>query len=66
MWMDNPENPTVIVIINEEDHIRFTGFHRDMQEVYDKVSKIYNTLDKELPFAKHEKYGNLGSCPSNI
>lgn len=66
MWMDDPTNPTVIIIVNEEDHIRFTGFHRDMQEVYDKVSKIYNTLEKELPFAKHEKYGNLGSCPSNI
>lgn len=66
MWMDNPENPTVIIIVNEEDHIRFTGFHRDMQVVYDKVSAIYNKLEQELPFAKHEKYGNLGSCPSNI
>lgn len=66
IWMDNVENPSVIVIVNEEDHVRFTWFGRDMQEIYDKVAKIYNTLDSELPFAKHEKYGNLGSCPSNI
>lgn len=66
IWMNDPENPSVIVIINEEDHIRFTWFGRDMQEIYDKVAAIYNTLDKELHFAKDEKYGNLWSCPSNI
>ena len=37
-----------------------------MQVVYDKVSAVYNTLDQKLKFAKSEKYGNLGSCPSNI
>lgn len=66
IWMDNPENPSTIIIINEEDHIRFTWFGRDMQKIYNNVANIYNKLDEELEFAKHKKYGNLGSCPSNI
>lgn len=66
IWMDNPQNPWTIVIVNEEDHLRFTWFWREVQTIYNNVSKIYNELDKKLKFAKHEKYWNLWSCPSNI
>lgn len=66
IWMDDSINPSTIVIINEEDHIRFTGFGKNMKPIYENLSKIYNKLDENLPFAKHEKYWNLWSCPTNI
>ena len=55
------------VMINEEDHLRIQslqpGFR--LQEAYEKANGLDSLLETKLPYAFHEKYGYLTSCPTN-
>lgn len=62
------EDELVSIMINEEDHLRIQcilpGFR--LQEAWETADAIDNTLDAQLPYAYHEKYGYLTACPTNV
>lgn len=59
---------TFIVWVNEEDHVRIisidTGF--DVKKVYATLVKGIKLLEKTLEFVRHDKFGYLTFCPTNI
>jgi protein arginine kinase len=58
---------SVGVMVNEEDHIRLqclkSGFA--LPEAYADVERLDTELGGQLPFAFHEEFGYLTSCPTN-
>lgn len=56
------------VMVNEEDHLRIqaltSGF--DFQKVWDRVNRLDDLLEHEIPMAFDERLGYLTACPSNI
>jgi creatine kinase/arginine kinase len=65
-YISKDEN--IIIWINEEDHLRIISLQNnaDINAVFANLLQIHNELAKQLTFAKHEKYGYLASCPTNI
>ena len=61
------EEEVVAIMINEEDHIRMqvmqSGFN--LFEAWNIISKIDDSLAKELPFAFLANWGYLTACPTN-
>ncbi|MBC7791906.1 MAG: protein arginine kinase, partial [Anaerolineae bacterium] len=55
------------VMINEEDHLRLqslrSGF--DLNAAYSALRRIDDELGGRMPFAYHEEFGFLTSCPTN-
>ena len=55
------------VMINEEDHLRLqslrSGF--DLNAAYAALRRIDDELGGRMPFAYHEEFGFLTSCPTN-
>jgi protein arginine kinase len=55
------------VMINEEDHLRLqvllSGLR--LREAYQTVDRLDEDLGGQLPFAYHQEYGFLTSCPTN-
>lgn len=62
------KNKKVIIMINEEDHIRIQvikdGF--DLEECYKLADKIDDILEDKLEFAFDKKLGYISSCPTNL
>jgi protein arginine kinase len=60
-------NGDVAVMVNEEDHLRLqclsSGFA--LSEAYLELDRLDTELGKELPFAFHQEFGYLTSCPTN-
>lgn len=58
----------VSIMINEEDHIRLQvmGEGLDLEELYDKASKIDDLLSETLPFAFDYNLGYITACPTNL
>ena len=61
-------NPTVGLMLNEEDHIRLQVIEKGfcLDRVYDLADKIDTLLDERLNFAFDEKLGYLTQCPTNL
>jgi protein arginine kinase len=59
---------TVGVMVNEEDHLRLQAILSGLrlQEAFDRVDRLDEELGAELPFAYHQEYGYLTSCPTNV
>lgn len=57
-----------LVWVNEEDHLRLISMQKggNLQEVYRRLVKAINTLEKKLSFAKKDNLGYLTFCPSNL
>ncbi|PVD28765.1 hypothetical protein C0Q70_11360 [Pomacea canaliculata] len=57
-----------LVWVNEEDHLRFISMQMggNLKEVYVRLVKAIQTLEKKLTFAKREGLGYLTFCPSNL
>ncbi|HEX5438225.1 MAG TPA: protein arginine kinase [Gemmatimonadaceae bacterium] len=55
------------VMVNEEDHLRFqalrSGF--DLSRAYGAVDRIEREVGSRVPFAYHQEFGFLTSCPTN-
>ena len=55
------------VMINEEDHLRLqvllSGLR--LREAYQTVDRLDEDLGTQIPFAYHQQYGFLTSCPTN-
>jgi protein arginine kinase len=58
---------TLGVMINEEDHLRMQALLSGLrlQEAYGRVDRLDEELGGRLPFAYHQEYGYLTSCPTN-
>ena len=55
------------VMVNEEDHLRLqtlrSGF--DLSEAYSMIDQVDGELGTQIPYAFHEEFGFLTSCPTN-
>jgi protein arginine kinase len=56
------------VMVNEEDHLRLQAILSGLrlQEAFHKVDQLDEELGAQLPFAYHQEYGYLTSCPTNV
>jgi protein arginine kinase len=56
------------VMVNEEDHLRLQVIMSGMrlQQAFRKVDELDEELGAQLPFAYHQEYGYLTSCPTNV
>jgi protein arginine kinase len=56
------------VMVNEEDHLRLQVIMSGLrlQEAFHKVDELDEELGAQLPFAYHQEYGYLTSCPTNV
>lgn len=58
----------ILCMINEEDHLRIqsfgSGFNPD--KAYNNLVEFTNMLEKNIDFAKNDKYGYLTACPTNV
>ena len=58
----------ILCMINEEDHLRIqsfeSGFNRD--KAYNNLVEFTDMLEKNIDFAKNDKYGYLTACPTNV
>lgn len=64
------EDKTRIVWFGEEDQLRIMTMQRgsNLIDVFSKLNEILATIESigAVTFAKHEKYGYITSCPSNL
>jgi protein arginine kinase len=61
-------NDGLSVMVNEEDHLRiqtmFSGLA--LSEAWDMADEMDELLGAVIPFAYHNEFGFLTSCPSNV
>jgi protein arginine kinase len=55
------------VMVNEEDHLRLQTLRSglDLVEAFAAIDRIDDELGERMPFAYHEEFGFLTSCPTN-
>lgn len=56
------------VMINEEDHIRIQAFAagNHLDEPFRRAQGLERRMDEHLPFAYHDRWGFMTSCPTNV
>lgn len=55
------------VWVSEEDHRIFSLEQgADVYSVFDRLSRGALALEEQVPFARHDRYGVLTSCPTNV
>ena len=56
------------IMVNEEDHLRLQVLKSGLQldEAWEQISKIDDTLESELEFAYNARFGYLTACPTNV
>jgi len=58
----------VSVMVNEEDHLRLQtllgGFR--LQDAWREIDRLDDDLGGRLPYAYHNEFGYLTSCPTNV
>jgi creatine kinase len=59
---------TFMIWVNEEDHMRVISLIKgnDLLHCYGRLVKACNSLNEVVPLAKHNKWGMLSSCPTNL
>jgi protein-arginine kinase len=59
---------TFVVWLNEEDHVRIISMEKggNVKKVYARLIKGIETIEKNVQFVHHEKFGYLTFCPTNI
>lgn len=62
------QNKKFLVWVNEEDHLRIISMQQggNLAEVWIRLVKGINALEKKLTFAHHPKFGYLTFCPTNL
>jgi protein arginine kinase len=58
----------VSVMVNEEDHLRVQSLLSGLriEEAWRLVDRLDEDLGRELPYAYHNEFGFLTSCPTNV
>ena len=66
MLINDDEN--ISVMINEEDHLRIQVMTSglDIENLMNFSTELDEKIGKLLPYAYHERYGLLTSCPTNV
>ena len=66
MLINDDEN--ISVMINEEDHLRIQVMTSglDIENLMNFSTELDEKIGKLLPYAYHERYGFLTSCPTNV
>lgn len=59
---------TFLCWVNEEDHLRLISMQKggNLAEVYKRLVKAIEQMEKKLTFAKKDNMGYLTFCPSNL
>lgn len=59
---------TIGVMINEEDHLRIQTLMSGLRlaESYQRIDRLDEELGSHIPFAYHQEFGFLTSCPTNV
>ncbi|MEE8169357.1 MAG: protein arginine kinase [Phycisphaerae bacterium] len=59
---------TVSVMVNEEDHLRIQVMRSGLQldVIWEEIDKIDDSIEAEVPYAFHARYGYLTACPTNV
>jgi protein arginine kinase len=62
------DHDPVTVMINEEDHLRVQSLVSGLriEQAWRLVDRLDEELGRELPFAYHNEFGFLTSCPTNV
>merc|ERR1711909_199412 len=65
------KDKTFLTWVNEEDQLRIISMQqgKDVKEVFDRLVRGINAVESSLKgkqFQKHEKYGYIHSCPTNL
>ncbi len=62
------DEEAVSIMVNEEDHLRIQVLKSGLQldEAWDQINKIDDTLEAQLDFAFHPRFGYLTACPTNV
>jgi len=66
IYMNNAKN--FIVWVNEEDHIRIISMQKgaSLKQVWGRLVKAIHAMETVLEFVRHDKFGYLTFCPTNI
>lgn len=61
------DDQAIAIMVNEEDHLRIQALLPGLQlnQAYKLALEVDDTIEAFVPFASHEKYGYLTSCPTN-
>ncbi|MFO8172955.1 MAG: protein arginine kinase [Gemmatimonadota bacterium] len=56
------------ILVNEEDHLRLQSLLSGLRlhDGWDLVDRVDDELGEVLPFAFHQEFGYLTSCPTNV
>ena len=59
---------TVGLMINEEDHLRLQTLVSGLRltDSYRRIDRLDEELGSQIPFAYHQEFGFLTSCPTNV
>ncbi len=62
------EDETIAIMVNEEDHLRMQVLRSGLQleDTVEEINRIDDTLEQQLDFAFHRRYGYLTACPTNV
>jgi len=63
------EHGKTVILINEEDHLRIQVFSRSIATLQDDLYEAYKiaaAIEQVAPFAWHDEWGYLASCPTNF
>lgn len=60
-------NKSLSILLNEEDHLRIQYIlpGQQLKKAWASINKIDDELEAMLPYAYHEHFGYLTSCPTN-
>lgn len=63
-----PEQQDEGVVVNEEDHFRIQALQSgyDLGGARDRARHLEQTLGETFPYARHDRWGFLTSCPTNL
>jgi protein arginine kinase len=59
---------SISVMVNEEDHLRLQTLLSGLRlaEAYARLDQADEELGSQIPFAYHQEFGFLTSCPTNV
>nr|WBV73489.1 allergen [Blomia tropicalis] len=59
---------TFLMWVNEEDHLRIISMQKggDLKEIYGRLVKAVQHIEKKIPFSRDDRLGFLTFCPTNL
>ena len=62
------QDESLSIMVNEEDHLRLQVLRSGLQldEAWEQINRVDDTLEEELEFIYHNRFGYLTACPTNV